>query len=274
MTVDRKEYPHEMKSGEPERGKTVEVESSEKVYYSDLQVLESGAGYYIGRMGWVEDKKLGGYQEPYSRESGYYKTREAANKVLKSGQFDRGLGGAEIAFARSEGNLPPISEQYAYGPPRFRPGFQRLQRIIYVELPHGLDTADGHGTLFGADDVIKAVLDGYQRACPEGTKFSLDERAWSDIKEYCADCHRPLTEDDRKQYETDGGTGYPRICEDCSEKGQCAHAIRHLDNSCGAKVCVVCSDHEGLDRCFCGWARDGGDGKQQLVEMGETIEEE
>lgn len=231
MKVDRKEYPHEAKSSDP----------GEKLYYSDLMICESAAGHYIGRMGYVENAQGYGYVEPYSRESGYYPSREAAFKSLRSGKFDRGAGGAEIAFARSEGNLPPPSEQYAYGPPRFRPGFQQLQRIIYVELPHGLDIANGHGILFVADDMIKAVLEGYQRACPEGTKFSLDERAWSNV---------------------------------VREEEQCTHAIRHLDNSCGAKVCVVCSDHEGLDRCFCGWARDGGDGKQQLIELGETIEEE
>lgn len=97
MTVDRKEYPYEMKSrasGDDER-----------VYYSELQVCNSGAGYYIGRMGWVEDKKLGGYQEPYSRESEYYPTREVAEKALKSGMFDR-HSGVENEFAKQEGNMP------------------------------------------------------------------------------------------------------------------------------------------------------------------------
>ena len=40
---------------------------------SDLQVLKSAAGYYIGRT-----------QEgmPYSRESTYFSTKEEANKLL------------------------------------------------------------------------------------------------------------------------------------------------------------------------------------------------
>ncbi len=43
---------------------------------------------------------------------------------------------------------------------------------------------------------------------------------------------------------------------------------------CGAKVCTDCDAHKGLARCFCGWAADGGNGRQQLEEMGETIEPE
>jgi len=43
---------------------------------------------------------------------------------------------------------------------------------------------------------------------------------------------------------------------------------------CGARVCEICDDHEGLERCFCGWSRSGGDGRRELEEMGETIEED
>lgn len=43
---------------------------------------------------------------------------------------------------------------------------------------------------------------------------------------------------------------------------------------CGAKVCGSCDAHKGLARCFCGWAASGGDGRQELIEMGETIEED
>jgi hypothetical protein len=46
------------------------------------------------------------------------------------------------------------------------------------------------------------------------------------------------------------------------------------DRYCGAYVCLKCGNHLGLGRCYCGWSADGGDGRQQLVEMGETIEEE
>lgn len=45
-----------------------------------------------------------------------------------------------------------------------------------------------------------------------------------------------------------------------------------FNRACGAHVCVECGDHRGLDRCFCGWARSGGDGIKELIEMGEVID--
>jgi len=43
---------------------------------------------------------------------------------------------------------------------------------------------------------------------------------------------------------------------------------------CGARVCETCRHHKGLDRCFCGWSASGRDGRRELIEMGETIEED
>ena len=43
---------------------------------------------------------------------------------------------------------------------------------------------------------------------------------------------------------------------------------------CGAHVCVECDHHKGLARCYCGWSASGGDGRRELVEMGETIDPE
>jgi len=37
---------------------------------------------------------------------------------------------------------------------------------------------------------------------------------------------------------------------------------------------LVCDNHQNLARCFCGWSESGGDGRQELIEMGETIEPE
>ena len=47
----------------------------------ELQVLSSGAGYYIGTQC--------PYCGPYSRESGYYKTSVDAQSALDSGSYGR-----------------------------------------------------------------------------------------------------------------------------------------------------------------------------------------
>jgi len=43
-------------------------------------------------------------------------------------------------------------------------------------------------------------------------------------------------------------------------------------NYCGASVCIDCDDHKGLARCFCGWSLSDGNGYNELLEAGETIE--
>ncbi len=43
---------------------------------------------------------------------------------------------------------------------------------------------------------------------------------------------------------------------------------------CGANVCNECGFHEGLARCFCGWAASGGNGREELINMGEVIDDE
>ena len=53
------------------------------------------------------------------------------------------------------------------------------------------------------------------------------------------------------------------------------HHHKYLfERYCGVDVCQDCRDHRGLARCYCGWACSGGDGRAELVEMGEVIEEE
>ena len=49
-----------------------------------------------------------------------------------------------------------------------------------------------------------------------------------------------------------------------------AYGVRY----CGAYVCTKCGKHHGLTRCFCGWSEYGGDGRAELIEMGETIGDE
>lgn len=50
--------------------------------------------------------------------------------------------------------------------------------------------------------------------------------------------------------------------------------IAYLSRTCGVFVCTTCGEHEGLARCFCGWSLSGRSGYQELIEMGEQIEED
>lgn len=51
---------------------------TEDGYYGELQVLQSNAGYYIGRIFYNKD----GFQEPGSRESDYFSTKKGAEEAL------------------------------------------------------------------------------------------------------------------------------------------------------------------------------------------------
>lgn len=43
---------------------------------------------------------------------------------------------------------------------------------------------------------------------------------------------------------------------------------------CAAYVCESCDKHDGLARCYCGWSASGGNGRQELIDLGETIDPE
>ncbi len=69
------------------------------------------------------------------------------------------------------------------------------------------------------------------------------------------------------------GTQYVKLLyESCPKCG----GDMARSNYCGVMVCENenCGYHKGLARCYCGWSEGGGDGRQELVEAGETIEEE
>lgn len=55
------------------------------LYYSDLKVLKSAAGWFIGRTCWVPDENT---EDMGSRESGYYRSEEDAKKALESMSFE------------------------------------------------------------------------------------------------------------------------------------------------------------------------------------------
>jgi hypothetical protein len=55
----------------------------------------------------------------------------------------------------------------------------------------------------------------------------------------------------------------------------CGKPTEHtLSRYCGAWLCDECDHHRGLCRCFCGWSLSGADGRKELEDMGERIEED
>lgn len=61
------------------------MNTREKLRIGKLEVLRSAAGWYIGRLCIDSD----GCQQPYSRESGYYLTKEAAETALINDNYFR-----------------------------------------------------------------------------------------------------------------------------------------------------------------------------------------
>lgn len=48
-----------------------------------LKVMKSAAGYYLGHACYVEEDGGFKYEVPYSRESGYFRTKEEAQQALE-----------------------------------------------------------------------------------------------------------------------------------------------------------------------------------------------
>lgn len=47
-----------------------------------------------------------------------------------------------------------------------------------------------------------------------------------------------------------------------------------LSRYCGAFICHHCGEHDGLARCFCGWSASGRDGRRELIEYGENLDDD
>lgn len=67
---------------------------TKKSGYSELKILKSAAGYYIGTIFTDPDN---GFQEPGSRDSDYFRTKEEAEAYLKAIEGS-GEGVAEIVL--------------------------------------------------------------------------------------------------------------------------------------------------------------------------------
>ena len=59
--------------------------STEKIWISKLMALRSAAGHYVGRLCMDKSDYC---TEPYSRESGYFKTEALATKAIADGLFE------------------------------------------------------------------------------------------------------------------------------------------------------------------------------------------
>jgi hypothetical protein len=55
----------------------------------------------------------------------------------------------------------------------------------------------------------------------------------------------------------------------CDACGQPAH----FNTYCGAWICDSCGKHHGFARCYCGWSLSGRNGRVELEELGETIDD-
>lgn len=67
--------------------------------------------------------------------------------------------------------------------------------------------------------------------------------------------------------------GHPVVWLTTDEE-ECEHEYR-TRRYCGVLVCTKCDDHKGLERCYCGWSKTSpGHGREELIDMGERIEED
>lgn len=62
------------------------------------------------------------------------------------------------------------------------------------------------------------------------------------------------------------------------QQGKCKGKVWY-DRSCAAYVCDTCGAHHinypsvGA-RCWCGWSASGGNGRRELIDMGECLDED
>lgn len=89
MTCDRTKFPIE----------------NDDCFVSPLQILNTPAGYYIGRTCW--DKK-NNYEGPFSRESGYFRTHDEAKKAMHNGWELRQCIENDWAYESGAIPKPPI----------------------------------------------------------------------------------------------------------------------------------------------------------------------
>ena len=115
---------------------------------------------------------------------------------------------------------------------------------------------------------------------------NVDDNDWGEIPNYWVD--ENTLESGIEEILLVDDTEYIEMLERTNQVQDLPHPHGKwvLSESCGAWICSgLCGAHftyQGKDkepgpmlaRCYCGWAADGGNGRQQLVEMGENVEDD
>jgi len=115
---------------------------------------------------------------------------------------------------------------------------------------------------------------------------AVDDNDWGEVPDYYVNTETLESGVDYIEFIDD--TAYIEMLERTNQVQDLPHQHGKwvLSESCGAWICSgLCGAHftyQGKDkepgpmlaRCYCGWAADGGNGRQQLVEMGENVEDD
>jgi hypothetical protein len=127
-------------------------------------------------------------------------------------------------------------------------------------------------------------LTKYVYADSEEEVRAVDEDRWGEVEDYMTDGETTdseiavieLVENERFIESLERTRGVQELPHE--------HGDWVVSSSCGAWICS-CDAHftyNGKDkepgrmlaRCYCGWAANGGNGKQQLAAMGENVEDD
>lgn len=117
------------------------------------------------------------------------------------------------------------------------------------------DRGDGSGLAFPCDK--NGVVANLNPAAQENY-----EKAMANLEQFVSP---PFVRDCSRDYQIEE----IRECDICK-----SHA--YFTAYCGAFVCSnnACCYHDGLARCYCGWSMSGRNGRVELIEMGENIDED
>ena len=131
-------------------------------------------------------------------------------------------------------------------------------------------------------------LTKYIYADSEEQVKAVDEDRWGEVEDYDEQSETTESEvavielvEDERYIEMLERTGniheLPHECGDWVESKSCGAWICNTRGLCGAHFTYNGNDKEPgpmLARCYCGWAANGGNGKQHLAAMGENVEDD